>query len=294
MTLTAIEWAKYYDNIIWIDNSPWELRNRLLIPIAPPHTIINIDREKVKKALSISKALLAYWTDNWNSEQSQWWWTVCDIKNYEIDKIQNPTGRRAIRKGLENCSVTRIEPERFAELTYKIYINSLLSYNVPESKIDSYQKYSETIIRQSNYTGFELWGAFVEGKLASYATCLVIDNVALFGSTKSDPEFHKYYPNNALFYHITKHYLSERGISYLTNGPRTLLHSTTINDFLIKMGYRRVYSRLNIELSNKAKLLFNSGLGRAIQRAKFLESFLPNQITKVKGFMNLVDISKTF
>ena len=294
MTLTAIEWAKYYDNIIWIDNSPWELRNRLLIPISPPNAINNINRVKVKEALSKTSALLAYWTDNWNSEQSQWWWTVCDNKNYDIENIQNPTGRRAIRKGLENCSINRIEPERFAELTYKIFFKSLLSYNVPETKIISYQKYQETIIKQSNYAGFEMWGAFVEGELASYATCLVIDNVALFGSTKSDPEFHKYYPNNALFYHLTKHYLSERGISYVTNGPRTLLHSTTINDFLIKMGYRRVYSRLNIELSNKAKLLFNSGIGRAIQKLKFLKSILPNHFSKLNGFMNLVDISKTF
>lgn len=294
MNLSASEWAKYYDNIIWIDGSPWELRNQLLIPIAPPHAINKINRVKVKEALSKTSALLAYWTDKWNSEQSNWWWTVCDMKNYDIENIQHPTGRRAIRKGLENCSIDQLTPEKFVELTYKIYFNSLLSYNVPESKIVSHQIYHETVIKQSKYRGFEMWGAFVEGKLASYATCLVIDNAALLGSTKSDPEFHKYYPNNALFYRLTKNYLNERGISYITNGPRTLLHSTTINDFLIKMGYRRVYGRLNIELSNKSKLLFNSGVGRAIQKFKILENFFPNQVAKLNGFMNLVDISKTF
>jgi hypothetical protein len=294
MNLTANEWAKYYDNIIWIDDSPWELRNRLLIPVSPPNTITNIDREKIKVAILKSNALLAYWTDNWNSEQSQWWWTVCDTKNYDLENIQNSTGRRGIRKGLEACSINRIEPDKFVELAYNIYHKSLLSYNVTDSKIISYNKYNEIILKQSNYKGFELWGAFVDGKLASFATCLVIDNIASFGSTKSDPDFYKYYPNNALFYHLTKHYLSERGLSYVTNGPRTLLHTTTINDFLIKMGYRRVYSRLNIELSNNAKLLFNSGIGRAIQKLKFLENFLPNHFAKVNGFMSLVDISKTF
>ena len=294
MKLTANEWAKYYDNIIWIDGSPWELRNRLLIPVAPPDTIININRKRVKEAIIKTNALLAYWTDNWNSAQSQWWWTICDIKNYEMETISNSTGRRGIRKGLEKCSVNRIEPDKFAKLAYNIYHKSLLSYNVPESQIISYNRYNQIILKQSNYNGFELWGAFVEGKLASFATCLIIDNVALLGSTKSDPDFYKYYPNNALFYQLTKHYLSERGLSYITNGPRTLLHTTTINDFLIKMGYRRMYSRLNIELSNNAKLLFNLGIGRAIQKLKFLESFLPNYFAKVNGFMSLVDISKTF
>lgn len=294
MLLNVNEWVKYYDNIIWIDNSPWEMRNQLLIPVAPPHTIFNINREKVKQAIRKNKALLAYWTDNWNSEQSQWWWTVCDMRNYDIENIQNLNGRRAIRKGLENCQINQIEPDKFAELTFEIYFKSLISYNVPETNIIPYNKYHEMIINQSNYKGFELWGAFVKGKLASYAICLVIDNVALLGSTKSDPEFHKYYPNNALFYHLTKHYLIERKLSYVTNGPRTLLHSTSINDFLIKMGYRRVYSRLNIELSNNAKLLCNSGIGRLIQNLKFLENFFPNHFAKVNGFMNLVDISKTF
>lgn len=294
MKLIANEWAKYYDNIVWIDNSPWELRNRLLIPVSPPNTIFNIEREKVKEAILKANALLAYWTDNWDSEQSQWWWTVCDIKNYNIENIQNSTGRRGIRKGLETCSVDRIEPHKFAELAYNIYHKSLISYNIPESKIISFNRYNEIIRRQSNYNGFELWGAFVEGKLASFATCLVIDNVALFGSTKSDPDFYKFYPNNALFYHLTKHYLGERGLSYITNGPRTLLHTTTINDFLIKLGYKRVYSRLNVELSNNAKLLYYSGVGRAIQKLKFIEQFTPNSYAKVNGFMNLVDISKTF
>jgi hypothetical protein len=294
MQLTANEWAKHYSDIIWIDDTPWELRNRLLIPVSLPHTIYNVNRSKIREAILKTNALLAYWTDDWDRKQSEWWWTCCDMKDYKLENIQNPTGRRGIRKGLESCSVNRIKPIDFTELTYNIYYESQLSYNIPTSEIISYNQYNERILKQSNYPGFELWGAFVNGKLASYAICLLIDNVVSFGSTKSDPEFHTFYPNNALFYHITNHYLSERGCSYITNGPRTILHSTTINDFLIRMGYKRVYGRLNIELSNKAKLLFTTGIGKGINSLSILGKFFPNQFAKINGFLKLVDISKTF
>lgn len=294
MELTAKEWAKHYSNVIMIDGQPWELRNRLLIPIAPPNTIANVNRKKIKEALFKTKALLAYWTDNWNSDESEWWWTVCDMKNYNIDNIKNSSGKRGIRKGLEKCYVRRMEPEKFAELTYSIHLKSHLSYNISASKINSYNEYVEVIKNQSKYKGFESWGAFFEGKLVSYATILVIDNVVLFGSTKSDPDYHKYYPNNALFYFLTNHYLIERGFSYITNGPRTLLHSTSINDFLIKLGYKRVYCRLNVELSNIAKLLIYSGTGKLILNLKFLKYLSPNQFSKLKSFFDLVHISKTF
>lgn len=294
MQLTVNEWAKHYSNIIWIDNSPWELRNRILIPISLPHTIQNINRNKVKEAISKTNALLAHWTTDWDRTQSEWWWTCCDMKNYDLEIINNPTGRRGIRKGLAFCSVKRMEPATFCELTYNIYYKSLLAYKIRKSEIISYEHYEEKILRQSTYKGFEMWGAFVNEKLASYAICLLIDDVVSLGSTKSDPEFHKYFPNNALFYHITKHYLNERGVSYITNGPRTLLHSTTINDFLIRMGYRQVYGRLNIELSQYAKLLIKSGIGRGIQHLDFLAKLYPDAIAKLNAFLKLEKISKTF
>lgn len=294
MELTAIEWSKYYNNVVMIDNSPWELRNRLLIPISPPDTIANINRVKVRKAIKETNALLAYWTDKWDSFESQWWWTVCDNKDYDIDRVQNSGGKRGIKKGLENCKIDRIQPEQFADLTYDIYYNSLLSYNLKSDQIITYNQYNEIIINQSKYKGFELWGAFIQDKLVSYATILIIDNVALLGSTKSNSEFHKYYPNNALFYFITKHYLTERGLSYITNGPRTLLHSTSINDFLIKLGYRKVYCKLNVEISGFAKLLYYSGVGRIIQSLKFFDRLFPHPYSKLNGFMKLVDISKTY
>ena len=294
MEFNVNEWAKYNEGIIWIDDMPWERRNRVLLPLWLPHFEHIIDKNKLQEANNRTNALLAHWTDDWDRNQSEWWWTCCDMKNYDLETISNPNGRRAIRKSLSTCSVHRIEPTDFANLAYDIFYKAQKSYNYSKSKIITKEKYNERILKQSNYKGFELWGAFVNGKLASFATCIIIDNAVSLGSTKSDPNFHKYYPNNALFYHITKHYLRERGFLYVTNGPRTLLHTTTINDFLIRMGYRKVFCRLNIELSKQARMILSLGIRNGSIYLNYFKNIFPNQIAKINGFLKLVNISKTF
>jgi len=294
MNLTTNEWIKRYNNVIFIDHEPWELRNKILIPSKPPHLIQSFNRERIRETINEKNALLAHWTDNWNEEKSEWWWTCCDQKSYDIENIKNTSGKRGIKKGLANCSIKRLEPDEFVNLTYNIFDKSILSYKLPPSHRLSFLDYRNKIVEQSKYDGFELWGVFVKDKIASFATCLLVDNVVLLGSTKSDPDLHRYYPNNALFYHITKHYLNERGVLYITNGPRTLLHNTSINDFLIRIGYRQIYGRLNVELSGIANILINSGLAKSIEKLSFLSRPFPNQMAKLKGFLKLIEISNTF
>jgi hypothetical protein len=285
-------WADCNDGVVWIDNIPWQLRNRILLPLGMPHTIPNdINRNKVQEAVNDTKALLAYWTDQWDSEHSEWWWTCCDNRNYNIENIENSSGKRGIRKGISYCSVRRIDANDFADMAYSLYTKALESYGLKNSKIPSKDEYKQTIIKQSKYSGFELWGAFVKEQLAAFSTCIIIDGAVNLGSTKSDPELHKYYPNNALFYNITRHYLQKKNILYVTNGYRTLLHPTSINDFLIRMGYRRIYCRLNIELSYFAKLLINSGV---VLLGKHIKKIFPDLGAKVNGLLKLIEISKTF
>lgn len=287
-------WAKSNRDVIWIDDIPWFVRNKLLLPLSMPHTIKYVDRKKVREALISTNSLLAHWSDEWDCKESEWWWTCCDDRNYDIENIKNPSGRRGIRKGISACSVHRIEAKNFSNLAYNIYSKSLKSYGLNNLKIPTEEQYNKEILEFSEYEGYELWGAFVNGRLAAFATCTVVNNAVSLGSTKSDPDMHKYYPNNALFYHVTRHYLKERGILYVTNGTRTLLHPTTINDFLIRMGYRRIFCRLNIELSTYSKLMMSIGIEFWEKQLKIFSRLFPNQWVKFKALLELNKISKTF
>ncbi len=285
-------WIETYDHIVWIDDLPWVLQNRILEPVHMPHTIRNINREKIRKALKSTNALFAYWTDHWNSSESEWWWTICDNHDYDIESIENARGRRGIRKGLKECSVKRLEPTEFIDLTYDIFLTSIKSYG--HKVIPMKSDYKTDILKKSAFKGYELWGAFVNDQIAAFATCVVIDDAVILGSTKSNPALNKYSPNNALFYQITKHYLRERGVKYVSNGARTLLHTTSINDFLIRMGYRKNYCRLNIELSNSSNMIYQIGKTGIFKILNFLKNISPEKFSGLEAFIKLVQISKTF
>lgn len=280
-------------NVITIDDISWRVSGKLLTPASMPHTIRHVDRNMVRQALSASGAWLAYWTSDWDRAESEWWWTCCDDKEYDVETIQSTYGRRDIRRGLRSCSVTRLEPEEFPDLAHDIYVMSMKAYGVSKSLIRSRAGYREEIAAMRAAGEIEFWGAFVGDQLAAFSICLIADDAVSFGSSKSDPQFHSHCPNNALFYTITRHYLRERGLRYITNGSRTLSHPTSINQMLIRMGFRQIYCRLNVVMTPPAKMIHYSGIGRWGKCVKALK--VPGfPWDKIQAFHTLVEISRTF
>ncbi|MBT8379751.1 MAG: hypothetical protein KJN64_11005 [Ignavibacteria bacterium] len=288
------EWAKCYGDIILINDVPWHVQNRILTPLQMPHKNLSLDKLKLSVEMAKSNSILAHWTDKWDSSESEWWWICCDSKNYDIKNIKNSRGRRGIRKGLEHCEVKKINSGEFPELAYNLYVKSLKSYGVKDKNIFSKNEYYSYVKRLSKYRGYELWGSFVDNKLAAFAACVVLDDAVLLGSTKSDPEMHKFNPNNALFYIITKYYLTSMNTKYITNGHRTLVHKTSIDEFLTRMGYRKVFCRLNLELSKFAKVV--NTISSPIVRTNLIpfKQMFPVLGPKIEGFNNLIEINKTF
>jgi hypothetical protein len=288
------KWAECNDSIFWIDDLPWQVRNKMLLPLSMPHTIQIVDQKKIKLALERTNAILAHWTDDWNRSESEWWWTCCDDKDYDLENIKNTDGRKNIRKGLRECSIERIDIEDFSNKAYQVHCEAISSYGVVKSSIPTIDQFRDVFRRMSKYSGFEIWGAYVKNRLVAFATCLVVDNAVTLTNTRSDPEYHKHRPNNALIYEITRHYLKNRNVSYVSNGPRNLLHQTSINSFLIKMGYRKIYGRLNLVLSKKANFLILTGIGVWGKYLTFLKRYLPNQLSSLNGFLKIIEISRSF
>ena len=282
------DWAENNQNIFWIDKTPWVKEGAFLIPLNMPHAVAEVDRSKVKQVLKESGALVARWVAKWDCEETGWWYTCCDQKDYDLPLISSSRGKRGIKKGLKNCTVRRVKVKEFIEKAYPIYSNALISYGEPSPSKEEYKK---EILSKSNYKGCEYWGAFVEEEMIAFSTCIVLDNSVSLGSTKSNPDFNKISPNNALFYEITKYYLTERGLGYVSNGSRTLLHPTTINDFLIRMNFRKIYCQLNVELSSIAKFVYLSKIG-VWGKLFGLSVFLPKKWKMLSGFNQLVEVSK--
>lgn len=279
--------------IWWIGGLPWSVGGQILAPLAMPHQMAasHICGQEVSRALTESGALLARWTSRWAlPEPTEWYYTIAQDPAYALERLESQRGKRGISKGLKECTVRRLEVEEFIALSFPIYRKSLAAYgHAPPDQV----VYANQHRRRACFSGTEYWAAFVGDNLAAYATCLVLAQAVSLGTTKADDALLKANPNNALFFQICRHYLVERGMAYVSNGTRTLLHPTTINEFLERMGFTKCYARLEQVYSLKAKLVAASGVARW-GRFFGLPRMLPRHWPLLAGFEASRRIAATF
>ncbi len=288
--LSCRDYAACVPGAVWLSDIPWHLYGRMLMPLCMPHIPFEVNRQEVRDALSQHNALLACWTTDWDSfDESNWWWVVCDSAEYDIERVSSAGERKSIRRGLRRCSVRRIEVSEFAPLAYPIYQTALRGYGTrpPEAT-----RFAEDVDRWASYPGTEFWGAFHEGKMGAYVVCRVIDGAVAMISSKSDPELHKHKPNAALFYTLSRYYLRD-GLQYITGGSRALLHPTAIQDFLEKLGFRKAFCRVNVELSPMARIADRS---RIVQWGTYLglRNLFGPRWRQLEGLDKLMRIASSF
>jgi hypothetical protein len=290
--------TKTHNDIIWIDNIPWGCSNKILTPLNMPHTTNNVNRFNVKKALKETGALFAQWVDCWDTpEPTEWWWVCCDNPEYDVEALNDPhfhRGRRNIRKALKSgCIVKAVDSEELAKNGYQLYHQSMLSYGYKEHQIPSQEKFQKEWNEKIDHKNYKAWAVYYEDQMAAYALVLEHQDAVSVSVTKSDNNLVHYNPNTLLYYSLSKHYLNEKKVKYITNGNRTLLHPTAVNDFLERMGYRKIYCRLNVELNTTAKIvdfLKPDSWGKYVG----LPFILKNQWDNILAFRKLSDIAKSF
>ena len=92
----------------------------MLTPLSPPYTPVKADAQAIRQAIWHSKAYGARWTYEWDRSPSEWWWIVCDDRQYDMTQLTHDI-RQAVRKGLRRCAVRRVETRWLAENGYPIY-----------------------------------------------------------------------------------------------------------------------------------------------------------------------------
>lgn len=207
----------------------------------------DLDRNSVRKFVHEQGVLGARWSYDYDcGVEGPWYECVCDIVDYDIDKIESRNTRHNVRRGLKRCTVRKVDYTWLASNGYEVYVNATSRYSnfKPLSK-DNFRK---DMASHCTKPGREAFGVFVKKKLVAFSTQAVREEVVTVHSGKFDPAYSKEYPMYALLYTISCHYLKEKGYSEIRGGSRPLLHETDIGDFLLRLGWRKAYCRLGIYL----------------------------------------------
>jgi len=274
---------------------PWVRVHGLLIPDIPPHVPLDIDRAELAAIVVAQRAVGATWTFDWDCGPTDWWFGVCDDPAYDVDRLPNSNARRKVRAGLARTRVERVEAAWLVRNGYDLYMRAFDRY--AGATMRSPEEFRQTIEGVRVHPGdlpWEFWGAFDEnGRLVAAAYCRLQPPCLALSSALFDPGAKAGYPMNALYFEIARHYLRDRGFSYVQSGSRPLLHRTNVDDFRTGLGWRRCYAKLGVLVLPPLGLA-----ARAWRTARPLVARLPLPdspwIAKADGLAALLEIGRAF
>lgn len=228
----------------------WRLYRNTLIPASLRPLPVQVPQAEGHRLLRKSGALFLRYFSSRSAEPTLFWYVGCP--DYDFDRLSGKM-RTKIRRAYKDCEVRKLDALWIAEHGYGCYSAAFQRYrhNTPVSAEVFTAEHLDCA------TGpFEFWGAFVDGKLASYAKCVVGRKFVTMVASKIDPAYASSLPSYALMDTVLRRYVLEGG-KHMNNGFRSIDHETNRQEFLLQFGYRREYCDLRIVYRRPMDLLVN-------------------------------------
>lgn len=217
----------------------WRLYRGILIPASVKPEPICLTTTDARALLKRSGAHLVRFFSEIRREPSAFWYVVCEAYSFE-----SLTGkmRTKIRRSQRECAVRRIDPAWIAENGYECYAAAFSRYR--RTKPDSREAFRKECLDCASVP-FEFWGAFVGEELAAYAKCVVGPDYVTMVAFKFDPKYSRQHATYALQDRVLQEYVT-RQTKPLNNGFRSLDHDTQMQEFVLRFGFKQVYTDLKV------------------------------------------------
>jgi hypothetical protein len=240
--------ARRGEPVAVIGGSIYKLYSNMVVPFGAAAADHSLSREDAARALGRLGGMLVRTTGGFDSGRpdGDWYAIVCRRFTDVADHRSSNT-RSKLRRALRNGEVRRLEPAELARDGYGVYVNAQERYTgagAPPSR----DAYAEHILAAEGFDDItQYWGVFCDGTLAGYTIAYTFGTTeALYSAVKFDPAYLRRYTSYALFHRMNEHYLAERGVEYVNNGFRSILHDTQVQSFLEQtFGFEKAYTRLD-------------------------------------------------
>jgi len=220
-----------------------------------PYFKDNLNLKQVKKYTKQRNAKAAMWTYDYDcEEQTSWYHLICDDPTLEAENNPRKKTRYYIRRSLKSCVVHEITCQDLLEHGYDVYVKASSRYRnfTPNSEGDFKQEISNACQERNG----QPIGVFVNGKLIAYAMVYLKYKSLKIATAFFDPDYSKSYPMYGLYYYFQS-YLKKENCVEVTNGARPLLHETNIEEFLLRLGWRKAYARLGLYVPKSVEILLS-------------------------------------
>ena len=228
-----------------------------MVPDEIPDKDIKLTKEEINFLLKESGTYFIRWESNFDCGYETEYWHIIKDESSPIESLSRYT-RHNIKRGLKRCIIEKTDARIIADEGYESYSKAFERYDTfirPETE----DEFAANILEKENNPEWEFWGVWDhDHRMIAFSINNVVENRCFYRTSKLHPDYLKLYPGDALFYVMNEYYLSERGVKYIDNGPRSLSHKTNIQEyFLTKFNFRKAYSQLHIAYNPKIKILIN-------------------------------------
>lgn len=160
---------------------------------------------------------------------------ICSDRNYDLSSLYQKA-RNQTRRGLENCTVERIDLAYLAEHGHVLNVETFFRQGRDPQTITE-QQWRHYCKAASEIPDFEAWGAFVEGHLAAFMVAALVEGWFSILHQSCASKYLRYYPNNALVFNVTKLKLSHPEVAYVSYGLKSLEDTSGLDHFKLRMGF---------------------------------------------------------
>ena len=203
----------------------------------PYHRLINPGTEELEKVLFGERCIgIRFFTFMGGVGKSSYL-IVCSDRDYDLN-VLDAKSRNQTRRGLENCHINQMSFKELAQLGNNLNFDTLTRQgrNPRTWNEHKWRLYCEATERLD---GFEAWGAFTDGKLASFIVGFQMENHFTILHQSSATEYLRSYPNNALTFAVTKHKVVLPEVSAVCYGPQSFDAPESLDAFKFRMGYEK-------------------------------------------------------
>jgi hypothetical protein len=278
------------DKYIVEDSNIWTLHKNYLYSPFPRTRIFNSELREIKERFLFARCSYDF---DINIE-TDWWYIVKDGK--EDISAYNSKHRNQIKRGLKNFKCIPVDISVIINSGYTIFNECMISYGTDNISKQMFRNSIESDELLKKHVQF--FGIYDDrNKLVGYAKNLINDNLSFvfYENIYIPIKYKKLYSNYSLIHEMNDYYLNQSNYKYVSDGTRTLLHPTGIQDFLIsKFHFRKAYCRMDIKYNGLLKLLIpvldksNKAINGAISKknARIKALLEQHRVYKASKYLN--------
>lgn len=233
-----------------IDGQLFTRKDRWILPVGPVSQPYRLNRVQCRQLLRELGGLWVMWTDGMgpHAAASEWFAVICR-RHAPVEEVASGNTRSKLRRGLKQCEVRPVDVREIARNGYETYCAAVARYENHREDLPTAEEFARRVMTDEPFGDTRhRWAAYHEGKMVAFAQNLIYDKTEVdYTLIKLHPDYLNRYSSYALIYRMNEHYLAHEGFDHVTDGFRSILHETGVQDFLIKeFGFEKARTRLHV------------------------------------------------